>query len=380
MVISNLRRCKEEKNEALIERKIGLKRRSAVGSDPRRRSSWAFARPTEASRLWSLSCSLHNLSSPSAIKQFYKSHLATIPHVYFGLALSLTVYIYRARNATVSRRKYPSSIDSHTHIMSNSSPAPRFGTPGGSSSSALLLGRQFKQMQSDKDIPGISCGLVNNSVFEWEVMLMLPDESGGLYGGGCFRSLLHFPSEYPHMPPKMKFVTPIWHPNSESCFPFYLFGLLLTVIFQSTRAAKSASPSCILQKKTSTATNPPPSAGPPSRPPRPSCSPSSACSHHPTTNHPQTSRPASNGARTRLLLKRRSESASETLRKVLGISLCPTIDNQAAYTVSLALNGFLFLFILKVHWRGSCCFLFYLHQYTYRTSGLICSATRDFTM
>ena len=73
-------------------------------------------------------------------------------------------------------------------------------------------------MQSDKDIPGISCGLVNNNVFEWEVMLMLPDESGGLYGGGCFRSLLHFPSEYPHMPPKMKFVTPIWHPNSESFF------------------------------------------------------------------------------------------------------------------------------------------------------------------
>lgn len=38
-------------------------------------------------------------------------------------------------------------------------------------------------MQSDKDIPGISCGLVNNSVFEWEVMLMLDDESG-IYGGG----------------------------------------------------------------------------------------------------------------------------------------------------------------------------------------------------
>lgn len=50
------------------------------------------------------------------------------------------------------------------------------------SSAALLLGRQFKQMQTDKDIPGISCGLVNNSVFEWEVMLMLDDESGGLFG------------------------------------------------------------------------------------------------------------------------------------------------------------------------------------------------------
>lgn len=50
------------------------------------------------------------------------------------------------------------------------------------SSAALLLGRQFKQMQTDKDIPGISCGLVNNNVLEWEVMLMLDDESGGLYG------------------------------------------------------------------------------------------------------------------------------------------------------------------------------------------------------
>ena len=32
-------------------------------------------------------------------------------------------------------------------------------------------------------------------------------------GGGCFRAKLVFPSEYPLMPPKMKFVTPIFHPN-----------------------------------------------------------------------------------------------------------------------------------------------------------------------
>jgi ubiquitin-conjugating enzyme E2 G1 len=61
----------------------------------------------------------------------------------------------------------------------------RVGTdsPGGGSSAALLLGRQFKQMQTDKDIPGISCGLVGNSVFEWEVMLMLSDDQDSLYGG-----------------------------------------------------------------------------------------------------------------------------------------------------------------------------------------------------
>ena len=48
-----------------------------------------------------------------------------------------------------------------------------------------LLGRQLKQMQSDKDIPGISCGLIDNNVMEWEVMLMISDDCryyGGMLG------------------------------------------------------------------------------------------------------------------------------------------------------------------------------------------------------
>lgn len=115
-----------------------------------------------------------------------------------------------------------------------------------------MLSRQLQQMQSDKDIPGISCGLVDNNVFEWEVMLMISDDVK-LYGGmesfrrdlrsqksprrrersssgssvfgrihlltviagGFFRARLTFPTEYPHMPPKMKFESPLFHPNSE---------------------------------------------------------------------------------------------------------------------------------------------------------------------
>lgn len=48
-----------------------------------------------------------------------------------------------------------------------------------------MLGRQLQQMQSDKDIPGISCGLVDSNVFEWEVMLMISDDVK-LYGGMSF--------------------------------------------------------------------------------------------------------------------------------------------------------------------------------------------------
>lgn len=51
------------------------------------------------------------------------------------------------------------------------------------SGAAVLLAKQLKQMQNDKDLPGISCGLVNDdNVFEWEVMLMLSDDMK-YYGG-----------------------------------------------------------------------------------------------------------------------------------------------------------------------------------------------------
>ncbi|KAK4169969.1 ubiquitin-conjugating enzyme/RWD-like protein [Cladorrhinum sp. PSN259] len=83
-----------------------------------------------------------------------------------------------------------------------------------SKAAAALLTRQLKQMQADRDLPGISCGLVNdNNVFEWEVMLMINDDCK-YYGGGNFRARLSFPSTYPLMPPKLTFQDPIpFHPN-----------------------------------------------------------------------------------------------------------------------------------------------------------------------
>jgi hypothetical protein len=45
-----------------------------------------------------------------------------------------------------------------------------------------LLARQLKQMQGDKDIPGISCGVADGNIFEWEVMLMINDDCR-FYGG-----------------------------------------------------------------------------------------------------------------------------------------------------------------------------------------------------
>jgi ubiquitin-conjugating enzyme E2 G1 len=111
-----------------------------------------------------------------------------------------------------------------------------------SSAAAGLLSRQLKQMQNDKSISGISCGLVDNNVFEWEVMLMIDDDTkfyGGRQGqhpvfdrtnttpGGFFRARLTFPVEYPLLPPKMRFETPIFHPNSELTCSSSIYYILM---------------------------------------------------------------------------------------------------------------------------------------------------------
>lgn len=54
-----------------------------------------------------------------------------------------------------------------------------------SAPAAALLKRQLKEMRTSKDIPGISCGLVNDdNIFEWEVMLMISDDCK-YYGGAA---------------------------------------------------------------------------------------------------------------------------------------------------------------------------------------------------
>ncbi|KAI1121473.1 ubiquitin conjugating enzyme-like protein [Nemania abortiva] len=89
-----------------------------------------------------------------------------------------------------------------------SSPAAKLSPAG------ALLQRQLKEINTANDLSGISVGLVKDSnVFEWEVSLMINDDCK-YYGGAIFRAHLTFPPEYPLMPPKLVFQTPIpFHPN-----------------------------------------------------------------------------------------------------------------------------------------------------------------------
>ncbi|XP_016310594.1 ubiquitin-conjugating enzyme E2 G1a isoform X2 [Sinocyclocheilus anshuiensis] len=63
-------------------------------------------------------------------------------------------------------------------------------------------------------VEGFSAGLIDdNDLYRWEVLIIGPPDT--LFEGGVFKAHLTFPKDYPLRPPKMKFITEIWHPNVD---------------------------------------------------------------------------------------------------------------------------------------------------------------------
>ena len=63
-----------------------------------------------------------------------------------------------------------------------------------------------------KENLGFNVGLPNdNDIFKWRVDLIAPRDNP--YEGGFYLVLMHFPDDYPNSPPKVRFVTPIYHLN-----------------------------------------------------------------------------------------------------------------------------------------------------------------------
>jgi len=114
-------------------------------------------------------------------------------------------------------------------------------------------------------VDGFSAGLKDDdNLYEWEIMIIGPNGeprmrcsplvypadalrsilADTLYEGGFLRAELVFPPEYPLLPPKMKFITPMWHPNGESaCIRSYSAGSSShSAPLQSTPTATCASP------------------------------------------------------------------------------------------------------------------------------------------
>jgi len=77
------------------------------------------------------------------------------------------------------------------------------------------LNRVRKELRECKKDGAVEASLVDESnLLHWKGKIMGP--VGTPYENGIFKIDIQLPSDYPFVPPKMKFDTRIWHPNISS--------------------------------------------------------------------------------------------------------------------------------------------------------------------
>lgn len=71
--------------------------------------------------------------------------------------------------------------------------------------------KDIENMKSGELSENISVGLVENDIFHWKAIIF--GATGTLYSGGAFELDIQLSQDYPFVPPVVKFVTKIFHPN-----------------------------------------------------------------------------------------------------------------------------------------------------------------------
>ena len=79
-----------------------------------------------------------------------------------------------------------------------------------SRSKAFIL-NDFKTIQQNNENDFFSVGLVNDDIYNWEVIIFGPKDTP--FESGIFKAEMKFPHNYPEEPPTFVFKSPMWHPN-----------------------------------------------------------------------------------------------------------------------------------------------------------------------
>ena len=60
-------------------------------------------------------------------------------------------------------------------------------------------------------VEGVTAGPVDDGLLKWSAAVLGPPDSP--YENGCWELSIEYPADYPFKPPKVAFLTPIFHPN-----------------------------------------------------------------------------------------------------------------------------------------------------------------------
>ncbi|MES1915979.1 MAG: Ubiquitin-conjugating enzyme 13 [Cercozoa sp. M6MM] len=83
----------------------------------------------------------------------------------------------------------------------------------------MVVSRRIKketQRLARDPIPGISVTLFGNKQNERHFQILIEGPADSPYAGGVFKLELFLPAEYPMVPPKVRFLTKIYHPNIDA--------------------------------------------------------------------------------------------------------------------------------------------------------------------
>ncbi len=75
---------------------------------------------------------------------------------------------------------------------------------------AKRVAKELKDIQRDPP-PGISAAPRAEKIYQWKAIICGPSDTP--YEGGVFKLNIDLPNEYPCRPPKVKFLTRVFHPN-----------------------------------------------------------------------------------------------------------------------------------------------------------------------
>src|SRR5574343_62638 len=71
--------------------------------------------------------------------------------------------------------------------------------------------KDLKKLETEDSSSGITATPDDDSLFRWKAVIFGPDDTE--WEGGIFRLILEFTEDYPNKPPKVKFLTKMFHPN-----------------------------------------------------------------------------------------------------------------------------------------------------------------------